>query len=153
MLRALVYLVPVAMTVYGLVDLMRSEPKERAGLKAWVWALIILVPILGTVTWLAVSRSQRSAHTPSGFQPRQDGDRRAPAGSRSPSWDRRRGPLAPDDDPEFLWRLEQQQRRAARRNRPDGGGNRRATDRTPEADPPEDAPTDDTAPEPGEPGE
>ena len=150
--RALVYLVPVAMTVYGIVDLMRSEPKERAGLKAWVWALIILVPVLGTVTWLVVSRSQRTAHTPTGHQPRQDADRRAPAGSRSPSWDRRRGPLAPDDDPEFLWRLEQQQRRAARKIRPEDGGGRRSTDPTPESGPPADPAVGPTppAPEPGE---
>ena len=33
-----------------------SDAQERAGLKAWVWALIILVPVLGTVTWLVVSR-------------------------------------------------------------------------------------------------
>ena len=132
--RALVYFIPVAMTVYGLIDLARSEPSERGGIRRWVWFFILLVPVLGTVSWLVVSRSQR-ARTPSAPPRRQDGDRRSPAGSRMPSWDRRRGSLAPDDDPEFLWRLEQQRRRADRQARPDAGGNRRATDATPEATP------------------
>ncbi|QTE29145.1 hypothetical protein [Pengzhenrongella sicca] len=43
--------------------------------------------------------------------------RSGPAGAPGRSWRAPKppaGPVAPDDDPEFLWRLEQQQRRAER---------------------------------------
>lgn len=81
MARALVYVVPFALALYALIDLSRSEPAERADLPAWGWvAVVVLVPVIGPVIWLVVSRSRRG---PSDRRPR-------PA------------PTAPDDDPDFL---------------------------------------------------
>ncbi len=97
MLRILLYVLPVAFLLFGLLDLRRSEAFEREGLPRWGWvALIVLLPVLGTVVWVVVSRSRRRDARPGG----------PGAGRGRPS-----GPSAPDDDPDFLWRLEQERRR------------------------------------------
>ncbi len=105
--RALVYVVPIALAIFALFDLARSLPVERAGLRRWLWVLIIVfLPALGPLTWIAVSRASRASTRPR---------RTPPTAGRGPLRPptRRPGPVAPDDDPEFLWRLEQQRRRAA----------------------------------------
>jgi hypothetical protein len=109
--RLLVYVVPVALAIYALIDLSRSEPSERAGIRPLGWlAIIVLLPIVGPVTWIVVSRTQGTA--------RGEAQRR-PTGPTPRTWPvRRPGPKAPDDDPDFLWRLEQQRRRG----RDTGGG-------------------------------
>lgn len=105
--RALVYVVPIALAIFALFDLARSLPEERAGLRRWLWVIIIVfLPALGPLTWIAVSRASRAPSRPRRTPP---GPGRGPL--RPPT--RRPGPTAPDDDPEFLWRLEQERRRAA----------------------------------------
>ena len=144
MLRALVYIVPVALAVYALIELARSEPSDRAGLHPLAWAaLIVLLPVVGPLTWIVVVRSQARV---------QEGGRAAPGGSvpragspgaRGGLPPRRPRPVAPDDDPEFLWRLDQQQRAASGQGGPEG----RTDD--PPVSPDADAPP---APEDGERG-
>lgn len=116
MLRALVYIVPIGLAIYALIDLRRSEEADRMGLHPLAWAaVIVLLPVVGPLTWVLVSRSRRTGGP---FATRPAPGARPPTGSRPPApgrRPRRSGPVAPDDDPEFLWRLEQQQRRAARR--------------------------------------
>ena len=109
MARALVYVVPIALAIYALFDLARSLPEERAGIRRWAWVLVVvLLPVLGPLTWILVSRYARAQ----GGSPQRPA-RPARPGGPTPHAGRRRGPVAPDDDPEFLWRLEQQRRRAA----------------------------------------
>lgn len=106
MVRALVYVVPFALALWALIDLSRSEAAERADLPRWAWvAVVILVPVLGPLTWLLVSRSRRAGGGGGAGQAR---------GPRGPNGRPRGGPLAPDDDPDFLWRLEQERRRRGR---------------------------------------
>jgi len=116
MARALVYVVPIALAIYALFDLARSLPEERVGIRRWAWVLVVLLlPVLGPLTWIIVSRWARAqaGEPPRPPRPlRPTGLGGAPGGSGL-SGPRRRGPVAPDDDPEFLWRLEQQRRRAA----------------------------------------
>lgn len=114
MLRALVYVVPIALAIYASIDLSRSLPEERAGLPRWAWlAIIVLLPVLGPVVWIVVSRYYRSEAQarPRPVPPVAPGRGPVRGPMRPPT--RRPGPVAPDDDPEFLWRLEQQRRRAA----------------------------------------
>ncbi len=123
MLRALVYIVPIALLIYALIDFSRSLPSERADIPTPAWVLlIVLLPVVGPLAWILVSRSRRSGeHVPSTAGPA----RPAPGGHPTsrptpprPSAPRRRpGAPAPDDDPDFLWRLEQQHRRRAQRDR------------------------------------
>ncbi len=87
----------IGLVVYSVVDVLRSEKDERIGLPRWVWVvLLLLVPLVGSIVWIAVSRMQRARPQPNGAT----GRTLAPA------------PIAPDDDPEFLWMLEQKRRQA-----------------------------------------
>lgn len=94
MLRLIVVLGYLALTVYAITDVIQqSEPRPR-GLPKWLWvAAIIVLPFAGAIAWLVLK-----------FLGGDDGSQR-------------RGPRAPDDDPEYLAWLEQQDRR---RRREDG---------------------------------
>lgn len=122
MLRALVYVVPVALAIYALIDLSRSTSAERGRLHPAAWvAVVVLLPVLGPIAWILISRSNRPNPPPG-----------RPEGRRRP------GPPAPDDDPEFLWRIEQEQRRRERsRPRPEGPGpEQQDVPEPPDEDPP-----------------
>jgi hypothetical protein len=113
-MKALVYVVPIAVAIFALFDLARSEVRERAGIHPIAWAaVIVLLPVIGPLVWILVSRLQR-----------QDGAARPPSQNgpfptRPP---RRTGPVAPDDDPDFLWKLDQQRRRQDGTSGPEGNG-------------------------------
>lgn len=104
-MRIAVYVVPVALAVYALFDLYRSEPNERAGLQPLLWVLVILLlPVLGPAVWIIVSTVRRMEARGTG--------RPQASGARRPPWPQRRpGPVAPDDDPEFLRNLERRWKR------------------------------------------
>ena len=149
MLKALVYVLPIALALYALIDLKRSEPVERADIHPAAWvALIILLPVVGPIAWILISRSRRApgARTAPGARPGPNA-RPAPGARPVRPNSRRPGPLAPDDDPDFLWRLEQQRRRGAG----PGGRKRPAPPLDPDAGPAgDDTPTNptDTPPAP-----
>lgn len=109
MARVLLFLLIIALAVYAAVDVTNSDEHDRRGLPAGLWLVIVVVfPILGPVLWFAVSRSQRAARAGG---PASGGSAGTPAAGPSRG---QRGPVAPDDDPDFLWRLEQDQRRRRR---------------------------------------
>ncbi|MBD8057464.1 PLDc_N domain-containing protein [Cellulomonas sp. JH27-2] len=96
MLRNLGVLLLIGLVVYCVIDIVRSEAHERLGVHQALWILlVVLFPLLGSVVWLAVSITRRGQ-----AQPR-------PAGWGATT---SRGPSAPDDDDEFLWRLDQERR-------------------------------------------
>ncbi len=81
-MRALVFLAVIALTIYTAVECSQSPAYRRAGGPRWLWMiLIIVVPIVGPLLWIAVSRSVR-----------------------------RPVAAAPDDDPDFLRYLADQMR-------------------------------------------
>ena len=85
MLRVALTLLAVAFYIYCIIDVLRTPAGETRSLPKAVWlVVVILVPILGGALWLLLGRVWRSP------------------GSR---FGRRRGPLAPDDDPRFLKQL------------------------------------------------
>ncbi|WP_127132124.1 PLD nuclease N-terminal domain-containing protein [Georgenia sp. SYP-B2076] len=100
----------LAVIIYALIDCVRTpEDSMPAGIPKALWVVLILVfPGLGALAWLVISRIARAeAAQQSGTRP---GPWTAPPA-------RRRGPVAPDDDPEFLARLEAERRRTARERR------------------------------------
>lgn len=108
MVRALPYIVPLALALFALIDLSRSSSVERAEIHPAAWvAIIVLLPVIGPIAWIAVSRTRSAAarNASGGTTPPR------PVPGRPGPRPRRTGPVAPDDDPDFLWRLEQQQRR------------------------------------------
>lgn len=90
----LLSLVVIGMMTYALLDSVRTDdPRIRLGLPHWFWVVVIIVlPGLGALTWLIVAAIGR---------------RRYEQGSSArPSRQRPGKPVAPDDDPDFLFRLE-----------------------------------------------
>ncbi len=99
----------IGLAVYALADLAGARKEETGGLPKWLWAvLIVLAPVIGAVAWIVFRRSAPRAAGP-GYR-----------GSGPNLRARRQGPLAPDDDPEFLWRLEQERRRREGRSKDSG---------------------------------
>lgn len=113
MSRVLLTLLAVGLAVYALSDCATSDENDRSGIPKGLWiVMIIFLPFVGPLAWIVVSRTQRSHHATAGGPPApgRPGTRRRPA-----------GPIAPDDDPDFLWKLEQQRRREARGESPTAG--------------------------------
>lgn len=91
------------MMIYALADVVQADEAELGRIPKWAWVLlVVIVPVAGPLTWIILS-----------YQYKQQARGGAPAPQmRTPGTSRRRAarPVAPDDDPEFLWRLEKQQR-------------------------------------------
>jgi hypothetical protein len=105
LLRVVVVLVVIGVTVYALVDCWGSDGPSVRLLPRPLWFLVVLVPVVGPVLWLVAGRPRELPAAPAAR------------------------PLAPDDDPEFLRRLDMERRRRAaeeerrrRRERQDGNG-------------------------------
>lgn len=95
MARGILAVLSIALTVFALADCVQTEDKKVRGLPKWAWiVLIVLLPWVGPITWLVVGK-----------------DRSVPGGGGRP---RRQGPLAPDEDPDFLRRLDEDIRRERR---------------------------------------
>ncbi|MGW8889428.1 PLD nuclease N-terminal domain-containing protein [Streptomyces sp. NPDC055749] len=89
MLRALIYLLPLALTIYAFIDCLNTPEDEAKHLPKLAWVFIILLFwIVGPIVWFAAGKM-----------------RVAPEGGRTPSeWHRnhRQKWVAPDDNPDFL---------------------------------------------------
>lgn len=81
----LVYVLPIALTIYAIVDIARTEDSEIKLLPKWGWVLIsIFVGIVGPIAWIIAGKNRK---------------RKPPFGRNSKG---PKGPLGPDDDPDFL---------------------------------------------------
>jgi hypothetical protein len=90
-LRAIGVLLVLGLTLYALIDCIRTDEHAVKGLPKMLWVLVIvLVSPIGPIAWLVAGR---------------DRNRPGPVVGR--------GPVAPDDDPEFLRSLERERRRKA----------------------------------------
>lgn len=84
-------LLAVGLALYAAIDCARTDSRSVRGLPKPVWFLVIIVVILaGPVAWLLAGR---------------------PRGRPGPK--RVTGPVAPDDDPEFLRDIERRRRQQA----------------------------------------
>ncbi|GCD19562.1 hypothetical protein CTKZ_11240 [Cellulomonas algicola] len=107
MARYLAFVIVVGLVVWCVLDISRSSDEERLGVHPLLWmALVVLVPVLGAILWILVSRGRRAAA-------RQAGGGTGGSASGGSSWTprRRSGPVAPDDDPDFLRKLDEERRR------------------------------------------
>lgn len=90
MLKPLLVLVAAGLTVWAVLDLAQTPRNRVRGQSKALWALAaVALPVVGPLAWLALGRV-------------------APAGGGRPQPPR---PVGPDDDPEFLRRLDEQRRR------------------------------------------
>jgi hypothetical protein len=80
-------IVAVALAVYALIDCAQAERHRLRSLSKPLWlVIIVLIPVLGPVAWMLLGRPHAGGSA---------GPRPAP----------RPRPVAPDDDPDFLRRL------------------------------------------------
>jgi len=87
--KALIIVVVVVLSVYSLFDVI-AQPQSRVRLLPKpVWLLVVLIPVLGPIAWLALGRPR--FHRPSGSA-------------------RRPHVVGPDDDPDFLWKIDRRKR-------------------------------------------
>lgn len=85
MLRVAGAILAVAFYIYCIIDVLRTRSGETRTLPRWVWLILVIVlPLIGGVLWLLLGRVW---NTPGSMRRR------------------RRGPVAPDDDPAFLKKI------------------------------------------------
>ncbi|WP_338677362.1 PLD nuclease N-terminal domain-containing protein [Streptomyces sp. SCSIO 30461] len=93
MFRVLMFLVPLALSIYAFIDCISTDEKEIRYIPKPIWAILVLLfPLVGSISWL-IAGKDRSARRPS---------RRGGGG----------GWVAPDDNPEFLKSLGDENRQA-----------------------------------------
>jgi hypothetical protein len=95
--RVFIVVIVVVLTVYTLFDVLAADRQRVRGMPKPLWALLAFLPLIGPGFWLALGRPQSSR----GLARRQQ-----------------RRTVAPDDDPDFLWKLD----RRRRHKRDDDGG-------------------------------
>ncbi len=109
--RFLLFAVPFVIMIYALIDALMTPSNQARSLPKLLWLLlIVVVPLLGALAWLFLGRPRTDPYDRGGGWGGGGGgggsDR--PYSPRVPGLPgRRRGPVAPDDDPEFLQRLDQ----------------------------------------------
>ncbi|MFD5114165.1 MULTISPECIES: PLD nuclease N-terminal domain-containing protein [unclassified Streptomyces] len=85
MLRVLMILVPLALSIYAFIDCITTDEKEIRYLPKPIWAILVLLfPLVGSISWLIAGRDRTTAV-------------------------RRGGWVAPDDNPDFLNSLKDDQ--------------------------------------------
>ncbi|MFI9026769.1 PLD nuclease N-terminal domain-containing protein [Streptomyces sp. NPDC053560] len=94
MLRVLMILVPLALSIYAFIDCVTTDEKHVRHMPKPLWAILVLLfPLVGSVSWLIAGKDRAALAAQDG------GPRRARGG-----W------VAPDDNPEFLEKLGTQER-------------------------------------------
>ncbi|MBK3584527.1 PLD nuclease N-terminal domain-containing protein [Streptomyces microflavus] len=88
-MRALLFIVPLALTIYAFIDCLNTSEEDTKHLPKIAWVFIILLFwIVGPVVWLVAGKARRNAATGTGPSSWQRGRRQ--------QW------VAPDDNPDFL---------------------------------------------------
>jgi hypothetical protein len=87
----------IGLMLYTFFDVLATDRRRFTSLSKGLWLLVALIPVVGGLLWLMVGRPRRSGASGSVI-----------------SLHRRPRPVAPDDDPEFLRRLDEQAWRAKR---------------------------------------
>ena len=96
MLRVVVVVAVLVVFVYGLVDVIRTDPRQTKGISKPAWIVVqIVLPVIGAILWFLIGR---------------------PRGT-SPARTDYSHPIAPDDDPDFLRNLELRRRKQAEADR------------------------------------
>ncbi|MFF9496820.1 PLD nuclease N-terminal domain-containing protein [Streptomyces flaveolus] len=85
MLRVLMFLVPLALSVYAFIDCISTKDADIRHMPKPLWAILVLLfPLVGSISWLIAGKKRHPAGTAFG----QGGGQR--------QW------VAPDDNPDFL---------------------------------------------------
>ncbi|CAL9551209.1 PLD nuclease N-terminal domain-containing protein [Streptomyces sp. enrichment culture] len=89
MLRVLMFLVPLALSVYAFIDCISTKDDDIRHMPKPLWAILVLLfPLVGSISWIIAGKKRQQA----GTSPWPGGGRR--------QW------VAPDDNPDFLKSLD-----------------------------------------------
>jgi hypothetical protein len=119
MVRLLPLLLILAFTLYALIDCLARDEEEIRALPKVIWVLIILLFMpLGPVAWFIAGRPRGTAARPGRHSDEAPEDVVGGYSLGTGSATNRAGrPLAPDDDPDFLRRLDEERRKQRREQR------------------------------------
>jgi hypothetical protein len=96
MLRVVVVVAVLVVFVYGLIDVIRTDPRQTKGISKPAWIVVqIVLPVIGAILWFLIGRPRGSAPSSATYS----------------------HPIAPDDDPDFLRNLEIRRRKQAEADR------------------------------------
>jgi hypothetical protein len=94
--RVLVAVAILAMYVYGIVDVIRTDKQLTRGISKTSWIVVVVVlPVVGAALWFIIGRPRGSRPAPQSYS----------------------HTTAPDDDPDFLRNLEIRRRNKAEADR------------------------------------
>ncbi|MFC8367398.1 MULTISPECIES: PLD nuclease N-terminal domain-containing protein [unclassified Streptomyces] len=97
MLRVLMFLVPLALSVYAFIDCISTKDDDIRHMPKPLWAILVLLfPLVGSISWLIAGKKRHPA---------------GPGGAVGSAWSRGGGRqqwVAPDDNPEFLKSLDEE---------------------------------------------
>jgi hypothetical protein len=87
MLRVLMFLVPLALSVYAFIDCISTKDEDIRHMPKPLWAILVLLfPLVGSISWIIAGKKRSPAAE--GWA--------ATRGGRPRQW------VAPDDNPDFL---------------------------------------------------
>lgn len=111
MARVFIIILVVALSIYAIIDVARTDSDSlpaRLNKATWL-ALVFFVPVIGPGIWLYM-KYQHVFKSDTTFS---TDDLRNHFPSSGPTRRKPKGPVAPDEDPDFLARLDAQNRRRA----------------------------------------
>ncbi|MFI8302720.1 PLD nuclease N-terminal domain-containing protein [Streptomyces sp. NPDC085927] len=89
MLRVLMFLVPLALSVYAFIDCISTKDEDIRHMPKPLWAILVLLfPLVGSISWILAGKKRHPAGTGAGSAWSRGGGRQ--------QW------VAPDDNPDFL---------------------------------------------------
>ncbi|MEU0374542.1 PLD nuclease N-terminal domain-containing protein [Streptomyces sp. NPDC006283] len=98
--RLLMFLVPLALSVYAFIDCLSTNEKHIKYIPKPLWAILVLLfPLVGSISWLIAGKDRQALNA-------------------SPA---RGGWVAPDDNPDFLKSLRDENRDKEPGAGPDNG--------------------------------
>ncbi|MFC5954170.1 PLD nuclease N-terminal domain-containing protein [Streptomyces pratens] len=112
MLRVLMFLVPLALSVYAFIDCISTKDEDIRHMPKPLWAILVLLfPLVGSISWIIAGKKRHPAGAGGGTV----GSAWSRGGSRQ-QW------VAPDDNPDFLKSLDEDKDKDDRPGDGDRGG-------------------------------
>ena len=100
------FFVLLALWLFCIFDAITADASLVRNLPKGFWIVLVLfLPDVGSIMWLIAGRP-RAASRPGGLPYKGNAGVPSSPPTRHPSGGSRRGPVAPDDDPEFLAQLD-----------------------------------------------
>jgi Phospholipase_D-nuclease N-terminal len=98
----LLFAIELVLVVLALISCISAEPGQVRSLPKWGWiALIVLFPLIGSIAYFLTGRPLKKGSATGRWR----------VGGGFPEPPRPPRPLAPDDDPEFLRKIDQQKKK------------------------------------------